>query len=308
MLKSLAILTVVLAIAGSVSSQPNKTPSGEKGNSATDNPAISSPHHHAVECEGTSNQSKSSQSPPRRYAALKLLHWMSDSNWWLVIAAFGTALVIGWQSFATAKSAEAALLQIQMMKDKERARVEIKTMGLELEHESEEFWNLKATIELRNVGAGRAYVRRGIGNLIIADRDHEPPIEPDYWSPLNVVDGFIDPTGDSLTESCYFFGPEKAGLSEYSQKICDGKLQLYITGFIEYETVGTRFHRDFNYAWVGFDDPSNIGAMLLFTDASKPKTDRERISSGFWRQHQFRENGEYEMRPPKKTKKRPKAN
>ncbi len=244
------------------------------------------------------------------------MHWISDSNWWLVIVAFVTALVIGWQSFATTKSARAAFLQIQMMKDKERARVEIKTTGLELENEGEEFWNLKIAIELRNVGMGRAYVRHGIGNLRIMNRGDEPPAEPDTWSLLNIVDGFIDPDGEPQTESFYFFQTEKPDLSEYTQKICDGRLRLYITGFIEYETVGTRFHRDFNYVWGGHDDddPYNIVAMFggdpfkPMTGRSKPTTDRERVSYGFWTQHPSRENDEYEIKPPKKTKKRPKSN
>ena len=209
-----------------------------------------------------------------------------------------------WQSSATAKSAEAAFLQIQMMKDKERARVEINKRGLQLEHDSEDFWNLKATIELRNVGIGRAYVRQGIGNLVITNREKYPPPEPDFWNPLDVVDDFIDPDGKPVTESFYFFPTEKLDLSEFSRKISDGRLRLYLTGFIEYETVGTRFHRDFNYVWLGQHDPHNIGAMLASPDPFEPTTDAERISFGFWTRHSSLGNDEYEIETRKNPKKR----
>lgn len=242
-----------------------------------------------------------------------LTEWYTAPDWWLVIVAALTGAVIGWQSFATAKSAKAAFMQIRMMKDKERARVEIKPIGLTLEHEDAEFWNLKAGIELRNVGAGRAYVRQGAGTLIIGEPDHEPPSEPDYCSPLDVVDSFIDPTGDPTVEPLYFFQTDSLNLSEYSQKICDGRLQLYITGYIEYETVGARFHRDFEYSWVGHDNPLNIGARLTFMDEFKPKTDGDRVSFGYWAApigswtpSRFRDNEEYEMKQmkaPQKAKK-----
>jgi hypothetical protein len=226
--------------------------------------------------------------------------------------------MIGWQSWETRKSAkvgriaaEAALTQIQMMKDKERARVEIKALGLEMQRVGEDFWHIKATIELRNVGTGRAYVRLGTGNLEVSGNGMPP--EP-YLKSLDIVDGFIDPTGDPATESFYFFQPENAALSEYAQEICDGEIGVYIAGFIEYETVGTRFHRNFNYAWVGHGSPLNIGARLTSSEEFTPKTDEDRVSFGFWSPNviwltgRSRDNDEYEMEPPKKTKKPRKAN
>jgi hypothetical protein len=78
-------------------------------------------------------------------------------------------------AMASNKSAKAALAQIEMMKDKERARVEIKTFGLELQRVGEEFWHIKTTIELRNVGEGRAYIRLGMGSIeVVGDGIPEP--------------------------------------------------------------------------------------------------------------------------------------
>jgi hypothetical protein len=200
--------------------------------------------------------------------------------------------------------------QLHMTVDKERARIEIKGLGLELQRVSEEFWHIKATIELRNVGTGRAYVRLGTGNLVVAEDN--PPTES-HWNSLDVVDGFVDPSGDPVTQSFYFFQPENAALSEYAQNICDGVVGVYITGFIEYETVGTRFHRNFNYAWVGHGSPINIGARLTFSDEFVPKTDEDRVSFGFWSPNSIwltgrsGDNDEYEMETPK-GKKKPREN
>lgn len=194
--------------------------------------------------------------------------------------------------------------QLRMSVDKERARIEIKAVGLELQRISGEFWNIKATIELRNVGAGRAYVRLGTGDLVMEGDDLSTE---SHSTALDVVNGFVDPISNPDTQSFYFFQPENKGVSEYARKICDGALRVYITEFIEYETVGTRFHRNFNYTWIGHGSPFSMGA-IIFRDELPLKTDEERISRGYWLPNSWmagrsRDNDEYEL-PPKKTKKK----
>lgn len=195
--------------------------------------------------------------------------------------------------------------QLRMSVDKERARIEIKALGLELQRVGEEFWNIKAAIEFRNVGAGRAYIRLGTGDLVI--EGNEQPTDS-YPSQLNIVDGFIDPTGNPTTESFYFFQPENQDVSEYARNICNGQFRVYITGFIEYETVGTRFHRDFNYGWTGHESPFSISSALMPNQLS-PESDEDRVSFGFfspnsaWMTGRSGDNEEYEMEPPKEKKK-----
>ena len=196
---------------------------------------------------------------------------------------------------AARKSAEAAFQHIQMLIDSQRARLEIRALGLTPEHEDEEFWNLRTGIEIRNVGVGRAYVRQAVGNFVVAAKDGDDlPTDPDYWNPLDVVNGFIDPTGDPCIESFYFFPDEKFDLTEFSQKICDGSRRLRLAGFIEYETVGARFRREFNYEWLGNEDPRNIGARLMFSENFKPRNNSERISFGYWAKHLLVSDGENE--------------
>jgi hypothetical protein len=213
-------------------------------------------------------------------------------------------------AMASDKSAKAALAQIEMMKDKERARVEIKTFGLELQRVGEEFWQIKTTIELRNVGVGRAYIRLGNGALeVLADGIPEP-----YSKSLDIVDGFIDPTSPA-TESFYFFQPDDAALSDCSQKIWSGEWQPRIAGFIEYETVGTRFHRNFSYVWIGNGSPLNIGGMFRSAEENfAPEADEDKVSYGYWLPNSIwltgwsGDNEEYEMKPQKKKKSPKKAN
>jgi hypothetical protein len=223
-----------------------------------------------------------------------------------VVTAVGTLKVIRRQAnlsevaaFAAKESAEAAIQQIQMMKEKERARIEVKATGLELQTLGEEFWNIKAGISLRNVGASRAYIRQGVGKLIIETPIDRAPTEPDYGNPLGVVTGFIDPNCEPVAEFFYFFPPENLDLSELAQSISRGSMTVSMVGYIEYETVGTRFRRDFSYAYVGHDNPLNIGARLTFSDEFKPKNDSDRISFGYWRQEPAEPNEEREIPPQK---------
>jgi hypothetical protein len=82
-----------------------------------------------------------------------------------------------------------------------------------------------------------------------------------------------------------------------------------MTGSIEYETVGTRFHRSFSYVWIGHGHPLNIGARITLSDEFNPKTDEQRISFGYWLPKSRwvgggdGDNEEYEMEPEKKRKK-----
>ncbi len=56
---------------------------------------------------GQIDQSKFCSNTPAGTASAQQSPWWSDSNWWLVIAAVGTACVICWQSWETRKAAEA---------------------------------------------------------------------------------------------------------------------------------------------------------------------------------------------------------
>ena len=217
-----------------------------------------------------------------------LVAWPEGVTVWALLATLAAIVYQGYQTRraadAAAESSDAAFRQIQMMKDKERARIEVKATGLEVQHEAGDSWNLKAGIEIRNVGGGRAYVRRGAADLVIQGGDNLAQVgKPCDWVPLDLVGNFVDPDGHPLAEAFYFFQGPGLSLAEYSRVISSGQLPVRIIGFIDYETVGTRFRLDFSFVWIGYDNPGNVGAMLTFSEELKPKNDRERISFGFWR-------------------------
>lgn len=194
-------------------------------------------------------------------------------------------------------SVNVALAQLNMMKEKERARIEVDPRGLRLQEGDQIiFWNLKSEIELRNVGAGRAYVQKGKGELRIAMGD-ATAADPDFWISLIIVGGYIDPGQEPVTETFYFFqDEEKLDLAEYAKNIYGGKARAYMTGFFEYDTVGAKFHRDFDYEWVGDASPDSV-APMLHVDGRKPTTDAERVSYGYWRKNRSGKNDEYEIKP-----------
>ncbi len=122
--KTVTVAVAALLAAVALSAQPNKNATEKQGAATQKNPPVvlATPNR---QNEGETNTAKPSTDPPA-HTPLK------DPNWVLVIVGSITCGVIGWQSWETRKAAEAAFLQIQMMKDKERARIEVKALGLEL--------------------------------------------------------------------------------------------------------------------------------------------------------------------------------
>lgn len=328
MLKRLAIFTAtVLIIAFQAYAQTNQTRQTENGQKPAHQAAdIAAQQQSGQHLEGKDQQHIDADV---KVVTLPTKDWQDKTSFWitalLALVGMGTLFYLNGQvgqmkrqallmegqlkemegsgeiakraAEAADQSAKAAFLQIQMMKDKERARVEVKALGLELEHEGEEFWNLKATIQIRNIGMGRAYVQHAVGDLV-ATLSEEP--ETESWNLLNIDGDLIDPDGKPITEFLYFFQVEKLDPSDFVKKISDGRLPLRITGCIEYDTVGTTFHRDFGYTWIGFNNLVSVAAML-HPAGSEPRTNNERVSAGYWRQTANLKNSEYEIQTKSDT-------
>jgi hypothetical protein len=62
----------------------------------------------------------------------KTPHWYASSEWWLVIVAIPTLILIWYQARETARSAKAAQDGIELMMSKERARLRIEMEDLDL--------------------------------------------------------------------------------------------------------------------------------------------------------------------------------
>ena len=114
MLRCLAVLAAgaFLAIA-SAAAQPDKT--ADKNNQHTPNsqPAVvAAPPE--KQRDGSADQTKTSSYPPSWYAPLQ------KPDWWVVIVAGLTGIVIGWQSFETRRAATATERSIRAVRRQSR--------------------------------------------------------------------------------------------------------------------------------------------------------------------------------------------
>jgi hypothetical protein len=122
MLNRLAILAC-FAIAVNVSCQPNKTARDENQPTKQSQPTVTAADGKDKQSTSYTNQPKASGNAPAGNASFKRSRWWSDSNWWLVIAAFATGGVVAWQAWGTKKAADAALLNAQAVINTERAKL-----------------------------------------------------------------------------------------------------------------------------------------------------------------------------------------
>ena len=112
MLKRLGILAGVALLSVGMAGQPHKAPEQKQAASqvakavpiGTD--AANIGNHHQTDQPKASGNSSSGN------ASLERSHWWTDPNWWLVIVAALTGIVIGWQSRETRRAAQSAERQI----------------------------------------------------------------------------------------------------------------------------------------------------------------------------------------------------
>src|ERR1700729_1968622 len=102
MRKWLSIFSLLLAFSPLVPSQPDKAADKKQQLTKPSQPAVIPTDGQNKQSSGQQNQTNPDADPPRWYTPLE------RPDWWLVIVAALTGGVVGWQSFATAKSAKAA--------------------------------------------------------------------------------------------------------------------------------------------------------------------------------------------------------
>ena len=79
---------------------------------------------------------------------------------------------------ATAQeSIDLARAQFNLMMEKERARISIKAVPIQVQEPDKEYWNLATSIEIRNLGQARAFVTRTDGNFVIRTEGEKPSDE-----------------------------------------------------------------------------------------------------------------------------------
>jgi hypothetical protein len=191
MLKILAILSIGLICAGIVSGQADKNPHPNQQPTKQEQPALHVANGEQAQPKPGSDEGKGGNNSPAGNTTLERPQvWWRDSNWWLVIIAGFTGLVIGWQSFQTKNAAKAALLNAQAVINAERAWV---VMIIEQDEEFPRSFRVKA----KNCGSTPAMIVAASQQWCVIENATEMPEEPQYGHGKRFAEGVFLFPGES---------------------------------------------------------------------------------------------------------------
>lgn len=301
MQKRLAILAITAFVAVvPFPAQPNQATEQKQEPTNQSQPAVLSADSQNKQCGGQADQTKANPNPPNWYASFE------NADGMLVIVGVLTCAVICWQSWETRKAAkgaqraaDASFAQIEMVKSKERARIIVAPVDLKVQTgtETEPGWYLTAAIKVDNIGISKAYDIKGLASMWVQDTSSpiSPPEflcpwhdEPDFRISAEPGDYVVHvdskfPVDSQIPELTV--GQFVDGLigSEDGESFTFPKKSIYLQGFVEYETMGARFHREFSWFWHLMD--AEYGGTVL---------DGTSIE-GTWTRNDKRENGEHQV-------------
>jgi hypothetical protein len=176
MLKRLAIVGLLLAIAPIMPGQPNKASDQKQESAKQGQPAALPTDSPNKQASAQTYQPEANPNPPEWYASLK------RPDWWLVLAAFSTLGVICWQSIETRKAAQGAFLNAQALITAERPWL-VANFTKSQEDTIPESGSLRFCWEVRNVGRTPAKLTFAAARVVF-NLDAEPlPDVPDYGEP-----------------------------------------------------------------------------------------------------------------------------
>ena len=243
---------------------------------------------------------------PRWY---RLFSWPEGIGTWAILL---TLLTIAEQAHQTRRAADAGLeaanaaygsvsfaeAQWELMREKERARldVDVNRGGPIIESEGSDLRHPIATLKVRNIGASRAFIRRTSGVLITKAPDATLEEPEDDYSPLSLPDHFLDPDVPPIEVPIYLIPDNNMEIQTFAKHLEESKISLHLFGFIEYETLGLRWRKDFGYDWTLVDSRSPLGVPIEwmdFADYPVSQTPKERIIYGYWFPNEERNKPEY---------------
>jgi hypothetical protein len=299
MLKKMAMAAVAaLLTAVALSAQPDKNPNNKEAPASQKHPTVilAAPNR---QDDGETNAAKPTNDSRRSHTPFK------DPNWVLVIVGSVTCLVIGWQSFATAQSVKAAFLQIQMTKSKERARIQLEPKPLEILNPLLDIRFIGGALAVVNLGMSRAFIVRSYWRFFITP-EQELINDGDDFFDLLVPHNFIDPTIDPIVCEIVL-EDDPRDLDEFAEIIAQGERVIHLYGFIEYETAGSLWHKDFGWIWKPMSGTiagqTGISAAQPMTDFGDSQTLEQKIANGVWIRDSRRDKPEYEIKSKKQYRK-----
>lgn len=200
MQKRLAILAILAFVAIDMSGQSNQG-ADSKQQSAKQVQAESNEvgaNKVDKQASGIADQTAHDSDSPKWYAALE------KPDWWIVVAAFSTLIIISWQSVETRraakgaqKAAKFALLQAEHMAASERAWLIVNYVSREGKYVDKD-GILELHWSIKNVGNTPAKLLETKARFeVFLDEDLAPadalPVIPDYGTPIECNDRILAP-------------------------------------------------------------------------------------------------------------------
>jgi hypothetical protein len=130
--------------------------------------------------------------------------------------------------------------------------------------------------------------------MLITKTPDEPMAEPDDYSAFDLPDQFIDPNQPNVPVKVYLF-PSDSSTQNFAEGLEQGVFSMHLFGFIEYETLGLRWRKDFGYDWKGVDRSSGLGGLYGLSDPypNSPMPAKDRITYGYWCANEEKDKPEY---------------
>jgi hypothetical protein len=278
------LIAVVIVLGGCiyVSRQDQKTRDQYEQNCNQLNASALPPSGHYEDCDkGAENAARHL---PRWY---RVFGWPDGITTWAILL---TLVAIAEQTSQTRRAADAtadsanaaygsvmfAEAQFELMKEERRARISINARGIQVEDPDSEYWNLMTSIEIRNLGQTRAFIKKTGGEFVIRADGEERPKNDDLSS-LYLSEEYVDPSTAPVVVALHQFNLEPASLKELGDDLHSRKRMIHLYGFIEYETLGMKFTEEFKYFWMA-------GNFMrgMFSGEERNPTDVEKVEEGYW--------------------------
>ncbi|HTB97138.1 MAG TPA: hypothetical protein VK716_09040 [Terracidiphilus sp.] len=309
LIAGIALLTAVILVAGYY--QHNDT--GSEGyNIECTQASLPSSATASLACKIYPGQN-TDQGKPKPPWWHKLLAWPEGITAWLLMLTLAAIIWQAWETrkaaYATADAANAAYRSVafaeaqwELTKEKERARLDVNVKGvgasgLTVKSDGNDLRHLIASVLLRNIGANRAFMGRTYGKMIVRDAGADFGEWQDEYGPLTLPENFLDPNLTPIEFSLFLF-PDDRDIQAFVKDLEASRKSLHFFGFIEYETLGLHWRKDFGYDWqlVGSSPFAGTAEMLGGMDPigyAGTHTPKERIQYGYWYPNESMNKPEY---------------
>jgi len=270
-LKYIIAVAVVLGFCLYVSHEDQKAREQYEQECNQFNAGSVTPAPHSEDCDkGAENAARHL---PRWY---RMFGWPEGITTWAILL---TLLALAEQTSQTRRAADAtadaanaaygsvrfAEAQWKLMIEEKRARLDLSLQHTELDAEvaGDDLVHLIVTVLVRNIGESKAFIGRTSGTLITR-QPNEALGDYDDYSSLDLPERVIAPDQLPVPIKVYCFPTITA--PTFAECLEKGTFTLYFFGFIEYNTLGFNWRKEFGYDWKIIDRDSSLGGLYGLSD------------------------------------------